>query len=221
MPKTGGFDEKWRKWRFTIYPQKQGVALLGARKPTKMTKMTGVPQTKPGFAKNRVFATLIMERRGLREEWPLCGLQGRDGGKKQAKTPARAQAAQNLGAEKKVKASASLFWLPSHADEDDAPSSPLTRRSRTYSPLLLNLPTGLLVFQQLIRWHRNESEARQYYFRINYPQNYDSESERKFGGGGSVKFTLNWLSCQKIIGMNKFEKAKAKVKYMSEELISL
>ena len=36
----------------------QGAALLRARKPTKMTKMAGVPQTKPGFAKNRVFATL-------------------------------------------------------------------------------------------------------------------------------------------------------------------
>ena len=58
LPKTGGFDEKWRKWRFTFYPQKQGVALLRARKPTKMTKMAGVPQAKPGFAKNRVFATL-------------------------------------------------------------------------------------------------------------------------------------------------------------------
>ena len=28
----------------------------------------------------------------------------------------------------------------------------------------------------------------------------------------SMKFTLNWLSCQKTIGVNKFEKAKAKVK---------
>ena len=27
-----------------------------------------------------------------------------------------------------------------------------------------------------------------------------------------MKFTLNWLSCQKIIGINKFEKAKAKAK---------
>ena len=73
-------------------------------------------------------------------------------------------------------------------------------------------------------WHRNESEARQYYFRINYPQNYESESERKFGvGGGSMKFTLNWLSCQKIIGINKlsFKKRKRKRKNMSEELISL
>ena len=58
LPKTGGFDEKWRKWRFTFYPQKQEVALLRARKPTKMTRMAGAPQTKPGFAKNRVFATL-------------------------------------------------------------------------------------------------------------------------------------------------------------------
>ena len=57
-PKTGGFDEKWRKFRFTFYPQKPGVALLRARKPTKMMKMAGVPQTKPGFAKNRIFATL-------------------------------------------------------------------------------------------------------------------------------------------------------------------
>ena len=32
------------------------------------------------------------------------------------------------------------------------------------------------------------------------------------GGGGSMKFTLNWLSCQKIIGINKFKKAKAKAK---------
>ena len=63
LPKTGGFDEKWRKGRFTFYPQKQGVALLRARKPTKMTKMAGVPQTKPGFAKNRVFATLILKIR--------------------------------------------------------------------------------------------------------------------------------------------------------------
>ena len=60
LPKTGGFDEKWRKWRFTFYPQKQGVALLGAQKPTKMTKMAGVPQTKPGFSKSRVFAALIV-----------------------------------------------------------------------------------------------------------------------------------------------------------------
>ena len=42
----------------TFYPQKQGIALLRARKPTKMTKMAKIPQTKPGFAKNRVFATL-------------------------------------------------------------------------------------------------------------------------------------------------------------------
>ena len=58
LPKTGDFDEKWRKLQFTFYPQKQGVALVRARKATKMTKMAGVPQTKPGFAKNRVFATL-------------------------------------------------------------------------------------------------------------------------------------------------------------------
>ena len=58
LPKTRGFDEKWRKWRFTFYPQKQGVVLLRARKPTKMTKMAGVPPTRPGFTKNRVFATL-------------------------------------------------------------------------------------------------------------------------------------------------------------------
>ena len=48
----------WRKngenWQFTFYPQKQGVVLLKPRKPTKMTK---VPQTKPPFAKNTVFAT--------------------------------------------------------------------------------------------------------------------------------------------------------------------
>ena len=54
LPKTGGFDEKWRKLQFTFYPQKQGVALLRARK---MTKMADVPQTKPPFAKNTVFAT--------------------------------------------------------------------------------------------------------------------------------------------------------------------
>ena len=36
-----------------------------------------------------------------------------------------------------------------------------------------------------------------------------------------MKFTLNWLSCQKNIEINKFEKAKAKAKNMSEELISL
>ena len=34
--------------------QKQGVAVLRAWKPTKMTKMAGVPQTKPPFAKNTV-----------------------------------------------------------------------------------------------------------------------------------------------------------------------
>ena len=46
--------------KMTIYilPQKQGVALLGTRKPTKMTKMAGAPQTKPPFAKSTVFATL-------------------------------------------------------------------------------------------------------------------------------------------------------------------
>ena len=46
--------------KMTIYslPTKTRVALLRARKPTKMTKMAGVPQTTPGFAKNRVFATL-------------------------------------------------------------------------------------------------------------------------------------------------------------------
>ena len=46
-----GFDEKWRKRRFTFYPQKQGVALLRARKPTKMTKMAGV-QVKLSAGKN-------------------------------------------------------------------------------------------------------------------------------------------------------------------------
>ena len=54
--KTGDFDEKWRKWRFTFYPQKQGVALLRGRKPTKVTKMAGVPQTKPGFSPKTGFA---------------------------------------------------------------------------------------------------------------------------------------------------------------------
>ena len=58
LPKTGGIDEKWRKWRLTFYPQKQVAVLLRPRKPTKMTKMAGVPQTKPPFAKNTVFATL-------------------------------------------------------------------------------------------------------------------------------------------------------------------
>ena len=36
--------------------------------------------------------------------------------------------------------------------------------------------------------------------------------ENSGGGGGSMKFTLNGLSCQKLIGINKFEKAKAKAK---------
>ena len=58
LPKTGGFDEKWRKSRFTFHPQKQAVLLLRPRKPTKMTKMGGVTQAKPPFAKNTVFATL-------------------------------------------------------------------------------------------------------------------------------------------------------------------
>ena len=49
------------KTMITFYPQKQGVALLRAPKPTKMTKMAGAPQTKPPFAKNTVFATLIQE----------------------------------------------------------------------------------------------------------------------------------------------------------------
>ena len=57
LPKTGGFDEKWRKWRFTVYPQKPGVLLLRPRKPTKMTNMAGVIQAKPPFDKNTVFAT--------------------------------------------------------------------------------------------------------------------------------------------------------------------
>ena len=35
LPKTGGFDEKWRKWRFYILPTKQGALLLRRRKPTK------------------------------------------------------------------------------------------------------------------------------------------------------------------------------------------
>ena len=39
-----------------------------------------------------------------------------------------------------------------------------------------------------------------------------AKAKENSGGGGSVKFTLNWLSCQKNIGINKFEKAKAKVK---------
>ena len=49
LPKTGGFDEKWRKLQLTFYPRKQVVALLRARKPTKMTRMAGVPQTKQLF----------------------------------------------------------------------------------------------------------------------------------------------------------------------------
>ena len=36
--KPGGFDEKWRKWRFAFYPQKQGVALLRARNRRKWRK---------------------------------------------------------------------------------------------------------------------------------------------------------------------------------------
>ena len=71
LPKTGGFDEKWRKWRFTFYPQKQGVVLPRARKPTKITKMAGVPQTKPGFTKNRVFATLIYNGAFCKQFSPL------------------------------------------------------------------------------------------------------------------------------------------------------
>ena len=39
-----------------------------------------------------------------------------------------------------------------------------------------------------------------------------AKAKENWGGGGSMKFTLNWLSCQKIIGINKFKKAKAKAK---------
>ena len=37
-----------------------------------------------------------------------------------------------------------------------------------------------VIFVVEYHWHRNQSEARHYYFRINYLQNYESESERKF-----------------------------------------
>ena len=37
--------------------QKKRALLLAPRKPTKMTKMAGVTQAKPPFAKNSVFAT--------------------------------------------------------------------------------------------------------------------------------------------------------------------
>ena len=56
----------------TIYilPTKARLALLRARKPT---KMAGVPQTKPGFAKNRVFATLKFENcRHVRSHGMVC-----------------------------------------------------------------------------------------------------------------------------------------------------
>ena len=54
------------------------------------------------------------------------------------------------------------------------------------------------VFQKLQR-HRNESEARQYDFRINYPQELRKRKRKKNSGGGgvSMKFTLNWLSSPK------------------------
>ena len=35
LPKTAGFDEWWRNWRFTFHPQKQGALLLRPRNPTK------------------------------------------------------------------------------------------------------------------------------------------------------------------------------------------
>ena len=35
-------------------------------------------------------------------------------------------------------------------------------------------------------WHRNQSEARQYDFRINYHLNYESESESQIRSGGGV-----------------------------------
>ena len=50
--------------------------------------------------------------------------------------------------------------------------------------------------------HRNESEARQYHFRINYPQNYESESERKFGAGVD-EIHLEVAVMPKNIGINK------------------
>ena len=57
----------------------------------------------------------------------------------------------------------------------------------------------------------------------NCPQNYESESERKLGGGGgSMKFTLNLAVVQKIlIGTNKLNKGSESEKHMSGELISL
>ena len=42
----------------STHKKKEGFELLRPLKPMKMTQMAGVPQTKPPFAKNTVFATL-------------------------------------------------------------------------------------------------------------------------------------------------------------------
>ena len=55
-------------------------------------------------------------------------------------------------------------------------------------------------------WHRNQSEAKQYDFRINYRQNYESESESEIQGEISM-----WTWIWKIICPNNINtKAKAK-----------
>ena len=52
-----------------------------------------------------------------------------------------------------------------------------------------------------------------YYFRINYPQNYESESERKFGGGGVDEIHLKLaVMPKKSSELIRFKKAKAKAK---------
>ena len=98
LPKAGGFDENGENVDLHSNHKIKGAALLRARKPTKMTKMAGAPQTKPPFAKNTVFATLkICRAKPLRTQKGAYEFDLRDptqtytgsgtGGKPQAKLP--------------------------------------------------------------------------------------------------------------------------------------
>ena len=58
----------------------------------------------------------------------------------------------------------------------------------------------------MCHWHRDQSEAKQYDFQINYLQNYESESESEIRGEVSI-----WISIWKIIcPININTKAKAR-----------